>query len=52
MPDKKEPLSCPDPEQITDCQNCVQKGLATCGWANEQEYKKEDKKEVDIALLL
>lgn len=48
-----EPQSCPDPDKIKSCQECVQKKLANCGWAEEQEYKKEKeyKKEVDIALL-
>lgn len=39
MTEKLEPLSCPDPDKITDCQDCVKKGLATCGWADEQGFK-------------
>lgn len=45
MADKEiEIVSCPDPDQITDCADCVKKGLANCEWAVEQEFKKEDKK--------
>lgn len=47
--------SCPDPDQIIDCSDCVEKGLANCGWAKEQDHKKEkereEKKVVDIPLL-
>ncbi len=35
MTDKIEPQSCPDPDEIKNCQDCVEKGLAVCGWSKE-----------------
>jgi hypothetical protein len=32
--------SCPYPDQIKDCQDCVEKGLVVCGQEKEEKFLK------------